>query len=335
MTFSAWWVEQNPDRSTHTRFRTDVDSSELPDGDVEIDVSHSGINYKDALALTGSPGVLRTWPIIPGIDLVGTVRSDRSGRFSPGDRVVLTGAGIGESQHGGLSERARVDAASLVAVPDRLSARDAATVGTAGVTALAAILEIERHGTAPGDGPVLVTGAAGGAGSIAIAALAARGWEVVASSGRASEQAEYLSALGASSIINRSELSEQGRPLQKERWAAVVDGVGGQTLVSALAQTRSDGIVTAYGMAQDTALPGSVLPFILRGVHLAGINSVTLSPDLRERIWARISTDVSAEVRELVRTVRPLAEAESVAQELRRGGVRGRTVIAIADGGSV
>ncbi|MGO2658276.1 acrylyl-CoA reductase family protein [Mycetocola reblochoni] len=328
-TFSAWWVEQGQDRTTTTRLRDDMTEAELPEGEVLLDVDYSGINYKDALAMTGAPGILRHWPIVPGIDLVGRVRSSTDPAWTVGSRVVLTGAGLGESRSGGLAERARVPSSPLVAVPDGMGSLDAAGFGTAGVTAVAAVLAIERHGARPSDGPVLVTGAGGGLGGIAVAALAARGWTVVASSGRAATDADYLLSLGAAEVVGREPLAEHGKPLQRERWAAVVDGVGGRTLVNAIAQTRAGGIVTSCGMAGSTELPGTVLPFILRGVHLAGIDSVSLALDVRRRVWDRLSRDVAPEAASAVRRVVPLSGAEDAARLLLDGGVRGRTVIAV------
>ncbi|SEB49956.1 putative quinone oxidoreductase, YhdH/YhfP family [Paramicrobacterium humi] len=328
-TFRGWLVEKTDAGGEQRQTATlrELDSARLTEGDTWIDVAASSINYKDAMALTGRPGIVRTWPLIAGIDVVGTVRSSESGRWSAGDRVLLNGAGLGESRDGGLAELARVDGASLVRVPGRFSPSQAAALGTAGFTAMLAVLAIERHGVRPGDGPVLVTGAAGGVGSITIALLAHLGFEVVASTGRVDTEGAYLRRLGASELLDRAELSEPGKPLQSQRWAAVADAVGSATLVNALAQTRYGGVVTACGLAQGADLPATVLPFILRGVTLAGVNSVDAPLTLREEAWSRLARDLDLALLDEMTEVFALTEASSIAENVLAGKVRGRSVI--------
>ncbi|MEO6827060.1 MAG: MDR family oxidoreductase [Microbacteriaceae bacterium] len=304
-----------------------VDDSILMPGDVTVAVEFSSVNFKDGLAVAGKPGVVKGSPLIPGIDLVGTVEASDNPRWAPGDRVILNGAGIGEIHHGGLAERARVDGDQLVRLPAGLTAEQAAAIGTAGFTAMLSVLALERQGVTPDAGAVLVTGAAGGVGSVATAVLARLGYTVTASSGRAQEQAEYLRELGASSLIDRTELSEPGRPLQSKRWAAAVDCVGSHTLVNALAQTQYGGTVTACGLAQGADLSGTVLPFILRAVTLVGINSVDAPLALRERAWARLAADLDlALFAQLTRTIR-LADVIDAATDILAGRVRGRLAV--------
>jgi acrylyl-CoA reductase (NADPH) len=329
-TFRAWLVEKQTDASgtaSQTASVSHLTDADLMTGDVTLDVSWSSINYKDGLALMGKPGVVRTWPLIPGIDAVGTVTATESDRFQVGDEVVMNGAGLGESRHGGLAERARVVSASLVRVPASLGPKRAAAIGTAGFTAMLSILAVERHGVKPADGPVLVTGSAGGVGSIAIAILARLGFEVVASTGRVDSQAGYLRRLGASTVIDRTELSEAGKPLQSQRYAAVIDAVGSTTLVNALAQVSYGGIATACGLAQGADLPGTVMPFILRGVTLAGINSVEAPLALREEAWARLATDLGTDLLDELTTQIALADARDAAERILAGQLHGRTVV--------
>jgi acrylyl-CoA reductase (NADPH) len=329
-TFQAWWVSKETDASgaaTQTASVRDLTDSDLGAGDTVVSVQYSSINYKDGLALCGRPGVVRTWPLIPGIDLVGTVESSDSPAWFPGDSVLLTGAGLGESSHGGLSQRARVDGSALVSVPDALGPLRAAAIGTAGFTAMLSVLAVERHGVSPSDGPVLVTGAAGGVGSVAVALLARLGFEVVASTGRAESEGEYLTTLGASEILDRAALSEPGKPMQSQRYAAVVDAVGSHTLVNAIAQLKDGGVATACGLAQGTDLPGTVLPFILRGVSLAGINSVHAPLPVRQEAWARLEHDLDLDLLDGMTETIPLAAAKESAERILAGGVRGRTVV--------
>ena len=329
-TFRAWLVEKQTDaagKATQTASLTDLTDDDLMPGDVSLDVSWSSINYKDGLALMGRPGVVRTWPLIPGIDAIGTVTATETDRFAVGDEVLLNGAGLGETHHGGLAEQARVDSASLVRVPGSLGAKRAAAIGTAGFTAMLSVLAVERHGVTPDDGPILVTGAAGGVGSIAVAVLARLGFDVVASTGRVDSQGDYLRRLGATAVVDRGELSEAGKPLQSQKYAAVIDAVGSTTLVNALAQLSYGGIATACGLAQGADLPGTVMPFILRGVTLAGINSVEAPLALREEAWDRLATDLDIDLLDDLTTQIALADAHDAAARILAGELHGRTVV--------
>jgi len=304
---------------------------ELGPGDVTVDVEYSGVNYKDGLALMGRPGVIRDYPLIPGIDLTGTVAHSDDPGYRVGDRVVLNGWGIGETHHGGLAERARVDGSWLVPIPETFSTLQAAAIGTAGFTAMLAVLALEHAGALPdepdaGARDVLVTGAAGGVGSIATALLSRLGHRVVASTGR-SEEAGYLRSLGAEEVIDRSELSRPAKPLQSQRWHAAVDSVGGDTLASVLSQLRYGGAAASCGLAQSARLDTTVMPFILRGVTLAGVNSVQAPRPLRLRAWGRLAALLDPGLLETVTTVVPLAEAVGVAERILAGRVRGRTVV--------
>lgn len=329
-TFLAWLVSKETDASgtaTQTASVRELTDADLTAGDTVVRVHYSSINYKDGLALCGRPGVVRTWPLVPGIDLVGTVESSDSAGWEPGDSVLLNGAGLGESLHGGLAQRARVDGSRLVRVPDALGPLRAAAIGTAGFTAMLSVMALERHGVTPADGSVLVTGAAGGVGSVAVALLSRLGFEVVASTGRADSEREYLTTLGAAEIVDRATLSEPGKPMQSQRYAAAVDAVGSHTLVNALAQLHHGGVATACGLAQGADLPGSVLPFILRGVSLLGINSVDATLALRQEAWGRLARDLDVELLDGMTEVVPLAAAKDAAARILAGGVRGRTVV--------
>ncbi|GAB3040010.1 MDR family oxidoreductase [Parafrigoribacterium mesophilum] len=322
-----------------------ISDDDLMPGDVTVDVEYSSINFKDGLALAGKPGVIRQYPLIPGIDFVGTVAASDSDRWYVGDRVILNGWGVGETHHGGLAERARVDGDWLVRLPEALSTKQAAAIGTAGFTAMLAVLALERTGalygsfeqvheltTAGGEVPpesgadVLVTGAAGGVGSIAIALLSSLGHRVTASTGRLEEE-PYLRSLGAAAVVDRGEFSEPGKPLQRQRWAAAVDSVGGQTLANVLAQTNYGGTVASCGLAQSANLPATVMPFILRAVTLTGINSVQAPRTLRTEAWRRLASDLDLGLLEQITTSVPLAEAPSLADRILAGRVRGRTVV--------
>ncbi|GAA5532675.1 MDR family oxidoreductase [Deinococcus aluminii] len=300
--------------------------ADLPEGDTLVRVTHSSLNYKDGLAVAGRPGVLKSYPMTPGIDLAGTVVQDQTGTYQPGDAVLLTGWGIGERQDGGYAEYARVKAGWLVPLPEGTTPEWAMSVGTAGFTAMLAVMALEEHGVTPGSGEVLVTGAAGGVGSTAVALLAAAGHPVTASTGRPEEEA-YLRSLGASNVIGREELPALKRPLEKERWAGVVDSVGADTLAGALASTRTHGAVAACGLAGGSALNTTVFPFILRGVNLLGIDSVNCPPERRRAAWARLARDLPADKLADVTQVRPLSDVPGLAQEILAGQVRGRTVI--------
>ncbi len=278
------------------------------DGDVTVDVSHSTMNYKDGLALTGSSPVVRRWPMIPGIDFVGTVADSSHEGIAAGDAVVLNGWGVGETHLGGFAERARVPGEWLVPLPEAFTPAQSMAIGTAGYTAALCVLALERNGVTPDDGPVLVTGASGGVGSVAVALLAAAGFEVLASTGKADE-AGYLKDLGASEVVDRAKLSEPGRPMGKERWGGAVDSVGSHTLANVLAGTRYGGTVAACGLAQGMDLPGSVAPFILRGVTLAGVDSVMAPMAARLDAWARLARDLDPAKLDTITETRPLADA--------------------------
>ena len=301
----------------------------LDEGDVRIAVEYSTLNYKDGLALTNKGPVVRLWPMVPGIDGAGSVVESRHPKWQVGDRVIHNGWGVGETRWGCLAERAVLPGAGLVKLPAAFSARQAMAIGTAGYTAMLCVLALERQGLEAGDGEVLVTGATGGVGSVAIALLSRLGHRVIAATGKAAE-AEYLRALGAADIIDRATLSAPGKPLQKERWAAVVDAVGSHTLANALAQMRYGGVVAACGLAQGMDLPGSVAPFILRGVTLAGIDSVMAPLPLREAAWQRLARDLDLALLERITQECSLDDAIARAHDLMNGQVRGRIVVRIA-----
>lgn len=328
--FRALIVESGPSAGSGTTASVTariaaLEETQLMPGDVSIDVEFSSINFKDGLAIGGRPGVIKNYPLIPGIDLVGTVSASGHPRWTPGDHVILNGWGAGEVHHGGLAERARVSGDWLVALPDGMSAERAAAIGTAGFTAMLAVLALEKHGIPGGD--LLVTGAAGGVGSIAIALLARLGHRVVASTGRV-EETDFLVKLGAADVINRTTLSDAGgRPLQSQRWAGAVDSVGSHTLANVLAQTSYGGIVAACGLAQGADLPTSVLPFILRAVTLAGINSVQAPIALRTEAWSRLASDLDVDLLDSLTTTVGLADACAAASAILAGSIRGRTVI--------
>lgn len=303
-----------------------LDETALPAGEVTVRVSHSTLNYKDALALTGHSPIVRSFPMVPGIDLAGTVAASESAQFEVGDRVLLNGWGVGESHWGGLAQKARLKADWLIPLPDAFTASEAMAIGTAGYTAMLSVLALERHGVKPGDGEVLVTGANGGVGSFAIAVLARLGHEVVASTGRV-EEADYLKRLGATRVIDRASLSEPGRPLAKEQWAAAIDSVGSHTLANVCAGIRYRGIVAACGLAQGMEFPGSVAPFILRGVTLAGIDSVTRPRADRIEAWSRLAADLDRALLPLISREIGLSDVVEIAPKLLAGQVRGRVVV--------
>lgn len=306
----------------------DFDESELMEGDVTVRVTHSTVNYKDGLALTGRAPVVRRWPMIPGIDFAGRVETSEHPDFKPGDLVVLNGWGTGETHLGAYAQKSRVKGDWLVPLPAGLDSDQAMAIGTAGYTAMLCVLALEKHGLKPADGPVVVTGAAGGVGSVAVALLARAGWHVVASTGRA-EEAEYLKGLGAAEIIDRAELSAPGRPLGKERWIAGVDAVGSHTLANVLSMTRYGGAVAACGLAQGMDLPASVAPFILRGVALLGIDSVMCPKPRRLEAWARLATDLDREKLALMTTRIPLSDVIETGRAIVDGKIRGRVVVEI------
>jgi len=309
---------------------TELADDQLPDpgaGDVTVDVAYSTLNFKDGLAITGQSPVVRKFPLTPGIDLAGTVRDSSHPDFQVGDAVVLNGWGVGESHSGGLAQRARLKGDWLVPLPAAFSPQQAMAIGTAGYTAMLCVLALERHGITPASGEVVVTGAAGGVGSVAVALLAKLGYTVAAVTGRPQE-ADYLKALGASTIIDRAELSAPGKPLAKERWAGAVDTVGSHVLANVCAAMKYRGVVAACGLAGGMDLPASVAPFILRGVTLAGIDSVMCPKAERLQAWQRLATDLAPEqLARIGSRVIPLADALSVAPQVLAGQVRGRVVV--------
>ncbi len=324
-TFKAILISRDEDKkqSVTTEMLT-VD--DLMEGDVVVDVEASTVNYKDGLAITGKSPVVRHWPMIPGVDFAGTVESSDHPDWKPGDKVILNGWGTGETHYGAYAGKSRVKGDWLISRPEGVSALNAMAVGTAGYTAMLSVMALERHGITPDRGPVAVTGASGGVGSVAIALLAKLGYHVIASTGRTSEE-EYLKGLGAAEIIDRAELSEPGRPLGKERWAAAIDSVGSHTLANLLAQTNYGGAVAACGLAQGFDLPATVMPFILRGVSLLGIDSVMAPKALREEAWARIATDLDAAKLAALSTTIGFDDIIETAHGILDGKVRGRVVI--------
>ena len=303
-----------------------VDESELPEADVSLRVEYSTVNYKDGLAITGKGPVVRKFPMVPGIDGAGVVEASASSEFKPGDKVVLNGWGVGESHWGCLAQKARLKADWLIALPAQFSARQAMAIGTAGYTAMLCVLALERHGLTPQQGEVLVTGAAGGVGSVAVALLAKLGYQVVASTGRPAES-EYLKGLGATAIIDRNTLAAPGKPLAKERWAGAVDTVGSHTLANVCAGMRYQGVVAACGLAQGMDFPASVAPFILRAVTLVGIDSVMAPRAERMQAWARLATDLDPAKLDVITHDAGLAGAIAAAQDIVAGKIRGRVVV--------
>ncbi|MFM2037019.1 MAG: hypothetical protein RL459_2284 [Pseudomonadota bacterium] len=303
-----------------------IDESRLPAGDVTVSVDYSTLNYKDGLAICNRSPVVRNWPMVAGIDGAGTVIESSHPAWKPGDAFVHNGWGVGETHWGCLAEKARLKGDWLVKLPSAFTPRQAMAIGTAGYTAMLCVLALEDHGVTPTSGEVLVTGATGGVGSVAIALLGRLGYKVVAATGKASEEA-YLKSLGASSILDRATLSAPGKPFQKERWAGVVDAVGSHTLANALAQTRYSGVVAACGLAQGMDLPTTVMPFILRGVTLAGIDSVMAPLAKRQRAWDRLARDLDPALLESMIEEVMLNDAIAKAQQLMDGQVRGRIVV--------
>lgn len=308
----------------------ELDDAALPAGDVTVQVEYSTLNYKDGLAITNRGPVVRNWPMVPGVDGAGTVLESQHPDWKPGDRFVHNGWGVGETHPGCLAQKARLKGQWLVRLPDVFTTRQAMAIGTAGYTAMLCVMALEDHGVAPDAGEILVTGATGGVGSVAVALLGRLGYTVVAATGKASEEA-YLQRLGATSIVARADLSSAGKPFQKERWAGVVDAVGSFTLANALAQTRYGGVVAACGLAQGSDLPTTVLPFILRGVTLAGIDSVMAPLARRQRAWDRLARDLDPALLETMVDEVPLEEAIDKATALMDGKVRGRVVVRIGN----
>jgi acrylyl-CoA reductase (NADPH) len=324
--FNAILLNKNADGATEAQV-TQLDDGQLPaDGDVTVRIDYSTINYKDGLAITGKAPVVRTWPMVPGIDGAGEVIASSHPNWQAGDEFILNGWGVGESHWGCLSQRAKLKGDWLIPRPPGMSARTAMAIGTAGYTAMLSVMALQEQGVDKNSGEILVTGASGGVGSVAIAILAGLGYTVVASTGKLAE-ADYLKSLGAADVIDRAALSAPGKPLQKERWAGVVDSVGSHTLANAVAQTRYGGTVTACGLAQGMDFPASVAPFILRSVKLIGIDSVMAPIARREAAWERLATQLDAGKLDTITQEIALAEALVKAQDLLAGKVRGRLVV--------
>jgi acrylyl-CoA reductase (NADPH) len=326
MMFKALMLENAPAFSASVQ---SVDESRLPAGDVTVAVAYSTLNYKEGLAITNKLPVVRQWPMVAGVDGAGTVLESSHPDWKPGDGFVHNGWGVGETHWGCLAERARLKGDWLVRLPSAFTARQAMAIGTAGYTAMLCVLALEDRGVKPGTGEVLVTGATGGVGSVAVALLSSLGYQVVASTGKTSEES-YLRQLGAAAVIDRAELAKPGKSMQKERWAGVVDAVGSQTLANALAQTRYGGVVAACGLAQGVDLPTTVHPFILRGVSLMGVDSVMAPRAVRQRAWDRLATDLDPTKLEGMIDEITLDGAIAKAQALMDGKVRGRVVVRIA-----
>ena len=324
--FRALMIKKEDD--TQTVNMVEIEDNDLMEGNVLVKITHSTLNYKDGLAITGASPVVRSFPMIPGIDFSGIVLSSEDKKFSEGDRVVLNGYGLSESHFGGYSEKARVKSEHLLKLPENISNKQAMAIGTAGYTAMLCVLAIEDHGIKPDHGTILVSGASGGVGSVAISLLSDLGYNVEASTGRL-EETGYLNNLGAKTVIDRSELSEPSRPLGKERWAGAIDSVGSTTLANILAQISYGGAVSACGLAQGMDLPSTVMPFILRGVSLLGIDSVMAPMQIRERAWSRLSKDINFEKLEEMIIETSLDQIEKLAQDILKGQVRGRVVVNI------
>ncbi len=326
-TFKALVVDRDAEKKQSVGVR-DMTLDELMEGDVVVRVSHSTVNYKDGLAITGKLPVVRRWPMIPGVDFCGTVVSSDSPEFKPGDEVIANGWGMGETHFGGYAGMARVRSEWLVKKPPALSSADAMAIGTAGYTAMLCIMALERHGIEPARGPVVVTGAAGGVGSVAVALLKKLGYHVIAVTGR-KEERDYLTGLGAAEIIGRDELSGDAKMLDKERWAGGIDAVGSKILANVIAMTKLGGAVAACGNAAGMDLPTSVAPFILRGVSLLGINSVIMPKPLREEAWARLVTDLDRDKLKAMTTTIGFDQIKETGEKIAEGKVRGRVVVQV------
>ena len=316
----------NKDDAGYRAKLTDVDESQLPEGDVTVAVDYSTMNYKDSLAITGKLPVVRKFPMVPGIDLAGTVEASTHAEFKPGDKVLLNGYGVGEVHWGGLAEKARLSGDWLIPLPESFSPQQAMAIGTAGYTAMLCVIALEKHGVTPDRGEILVTGAAGGVGSVATSILAKLGYSVIGLTGRP-EQADYLKSLGAAGTLDREEFSAKGKPLGKELWAGAIDAVGGQTLANVLAQVKYGGTVAACGNASGFDLPATVMPFILRGVTLAGIDSVYRPKADRIEAWNRLASDLDMQHIEAIKTEIGLSDVIATADAQMAGQVRGRMVV--------
>ncbi|MFC0336159.1 acrylyl-CoA reductase (NADPH) [Kushneria avicenniae] len=327
--FRALQLHQIEDQSTRAAV-TELSPDAFPENEVQVRIDWSTLNYKDALAITGKGAIVRHFPMVPGIDLAGVVAHSCSPDWSPGDRVLVNGWGIGERHWGGLAQMAGLKSQWLTPLPEPLSARQAMSIGTAGYTAMLSLMALERHGLTPDQGEVLVTGASGGVGTFATMLLARHGYRVIAATGRTEEQ-DYLKALGAAGIIHRDELSGQGRPLGRARWAGVIDSVGSHTLANACAHTHEDGVVAACGLAQGMDFPATVAPFILRGITLSGINSVTRPQIERGTAWSRLARELNIDLLETTTREVSLSGAIEAADELLAGRIRGRLVVNVND----
>ncbi|MBL4740004.1 MAG: oxidoreductase [Sneathiella sp.] len=316
----------NKENDTYSSTLTDVDEASLPEGDVTVKVDYSTLNYKDGLAITGKSPVVRKFPMVPGVDLAGTIETSTNPDFKVGDKVVLNGWGVGEVHWGGLAQKARLKGDWLVPLPDAFTTRQAMAIGTAGYTSMLCVMALESQGITPDKGDILVTGSVGGVGSFAISLLSKLGYNVIASTGRP-DQADYLKELGAADIIDRAELSSPGRALGKERWAGAIDTVGSHTLANICASIKYGGAVAACGLAQGMDLPTTVMPFILRGVILHGVDSVNCPKEKRLEAWSRLARDLDTTHMDLITNEIPLSEAITKAGELLNGTVRGRTIV--------
>ncbi len=325
--FKAILIEKDGERQTARL--AELDKLALPDGDVTVRISHSTLNYKDGLAITGKGPIVRSFPMVPGVDFAGVVEESSNPRFKAGDAVVLNGFGVGEGHWGGLSEYARVKGDWLIPLPGGISAAHAMALGTAGYTAMLCVMALQREGVTPDKGEIIVTGAGGGVGGVAVLLLSRLGYDVAASTGRP-EEADYLKGLGSKTIIDRKELSEPGRPLQKSRWAGAVDSVGSHTLANVCAQMKDDGVVTACGLAQGLDFRTTVAPFILRAVTLVGINSVNRPIPVRIEAWNRLAKEIDFKKLDGMTHTIPLSQAIEAAGDLIAGKIRGRLVVDVA-----
>ena len=323
--FRAVLISRDEDKKQSVEM-TELGLDDLMEGDVVVAVEASTVNYKDGLAITGASPVVRRWPMIPGVDLAGRVLTSDHPDWKPGDKVILNGWGCGETHYGAYAERARLKGDWLVPLPDVFTAEQAMGIGTAGYTAMLSVLALEEAGMTPDKGAAIVTGASGGVGSFAVALLAAKSWHVIAATGRTSES-DYLKGLGAAEIMDRAELSEKGKPLAKERWAAGIDSVGSHTLANVLSGTSYGGAIAACGLAQGADLPTTVMPFILRGVSLLGIDSVMAPRERRLEAWQRLASDLDPKVIETIAMTVPFDEVIENARRILDGSIRGRVVV--------
>ena len=323
-TFKALVLTQEDGKTVSTI--RELGNDDLPDGDVLLAVEYSSLNYKDGLAITGKGKIVRQWPLVPGIDLAGRVLESSSGDYAPGDRVILTGWGVGEKYWGGYSQRQRVQSKWLVPLPAGLESRQAMAIGTAGFTAMLCVMTLEEAGVTPDKGSILVTGASGGVGSIAVAILAKLGYQVTAVSGK-DDAGEFLRQLGAGEILTRDEMSQAARPLEGQRWAGAIDTVGSTTLARVLAETNYGGCVAACGLAGGADLPTTVMPFILRNVSLRGVDSVMCPVERRKLAWQRLVNDLPAKALGEIGQVASLEQLPDLAEKITTGGVRGRVIV--------